>query len=73
MKSEDLQPTDKQLSRRVAARGTLSELARRYRRFRPRPASQTRGDDAPADVRDQWVMGKIKADLLQTINADGQI
>jgi len=59
MKNENLQPANKQLSRRVAARGALSELARRYRRFRPRAASQTKGDDAPIDVRDRWAMGKV--------------
>jgi hypothetical protein len=73
MKNQGAEPTDSQLSRRAAARGALSELAKRYRRFKPRAASKKKGDDTPADVGHHWAMGKVKANLLQTLNANGHL
>jgi hypothetical protein len=73
MNDNDLQPTESQLSRRAAARGALSELARRYRRFRPQSASKTAGQDPPAGIHDRWTVGKVEASLLKAVHADGHI
>jgi hypothetical protein len=73
MNDKDLQPTDSQLSRRVAARGALSELARRYRRFRPRTTNRTEGQDLAADNHNRWAVGKVEANILKTVQADGHV
>ncbi|MGD8626077.1 MAG: hypothetical protein PVF47_21635 [Anaerolineae bacterium] len=73
MNDNDLQPTDNQLSRRAAARGALSELARRYRRFRPLSANKAGGQDATPDTHDRWAVSKVEASLLRTAHADGHI